>query len=366
MKSNTKAKQQGFVSIFTVLFFMVLITVITVGFLRIIVRDQGQSADNSLSGSALYAAKAGIEDGKRALLADATTTDPVLKSALDSVLNNPNAGCKDLFGNLTIANALGLDPTGKVAGGSGLNQNYSCLIVSPISPDYLGNSAASTSTIVPLKGAGTYTSIQVMWHDNIQDGTVGSPIATPISGFPTQSAWDTAKGNNKTAEYLRLELIKTPLNGAITPNSITSKVVYLIPAGIGSVADFNLPQPNSARALCKTIAASQYACSTSLAVAGDGTSQLYLRVTPLYGSVHFAVCLQSCGTPVNFNGAQPIVDATGQASNVFRRVQARISITAQVPLPEYSLESGHSVCKAFSITDKINTANGDGAGCSVP
>jgi len=375
MKTNKDTGgQQGFVSIFTVLFFMVLITVITIGFLRIVISEQGQSQSNSLTASALDAAKAGIEDGKRALLAYMNTTDPTLKAQLASILNNPAAGCKDLYGNPSVANALGLDLSGKVEGASNLNESYSCLIVSPLSPDYQGSAGASTSTIVPLKAAGNFANIQVMWHDNADDGAVNWPIGTPTGAFPTQAAWNTAKSGKKTAEYLRLELIKTanentsgdPANNQITPSGVTSSVVYLTPAQAGNTANFGLPQPNISPVLCKTSGASQFACSVSLPVTGDGTSQYYLRVTPLYGPTHFVVCLESCSAPVDFNGAQPIIDSTGQAADVFRRIKARISLGSQVSLPEFSLESGHSVCKAFSVSDKIDTSNGDGAGCSVP
>lgn len=362
MKVNRATAQQGFVSIFTVLFFIIFITVITVGFLRIITGEQTQSVNNSLTASALQAARSGVEDGKRALLLYNNTTDAGLKSALAAAFASQS--CTGIFGNPVVAGPLGLETSGAVASSTGLNQKYSCLIVSPLSPDYIDSSAAGQSKIVPLIGQSGFDSIKFSWHDTVQDKSLGA-ITTPVNKFPTQTAWNSAKTTNATTAYMRLELITTAAPGSITPSTTTSQVVYLIPASAGSAATFTSAQPNIAAVHCQISAASKYACNVTIPVAGGPTPNLYLRVTPLYGSTHFGVTLLSGGMPVNFNGVQPIIDSTGQASDVFRRIQARVSLTSDATLPEYALESGNNICKAFEVGKLVDTGNGLGAGCPV-
>lgn len=353
-------RQSGFVSIFTVLFFVIFITVITVGFLRIIVQEQRQSIDNSLTASALAAAQAGIEDGKRAILLyndPSTGGDAALMGAFNYAFSIAGqADCKSIYGS-AIGQRLGLDGSGKIADSTNLNQRYSCLTILPETPDYVGQALKDRSTIVPLKGMSSFDQIQFYWHDttNTKDGPLGGIAPSPL--LPTQTAW--AAG--KYAAYIRLELITVPTPGAITPGSVTNQVIYVVPGAISGTANFAGPQPNITIASCVTGSAQQYACKVSVDANGTNTEQQYLRVTPVYTTSYFKVTMSSGGTPVNFNAVEPIIDATGTAADVFRRLQARVTLSSNILLPEYALESGSDICKSFAVTNKdINFSNSGG------
>ena len=61
--------------------------------------------------------------------------------------------------------------------------------------------------------------------------------------------------------------------------------------------------------------------------------------------------LHNSSTVINFNGVEPLVDSTGRASDVFRRIQSRIRLDSTADLPEYSAESAGDVCKNMQVSD---------------
>ncbi|MEK7621311.1 MAG: hypothetical protein AAB395_03060, partial [Patescibacteria group bacterium] len=60
-------KQSGVASIFIVVFFTLLISIIVISFVTIVSQDQRQSINSDLSNSAYDSAQAGVEDAKRGL-----------------------------------------------------------------------------------------------------------------------------------------------------------------------------------------------------------------------------------------------------------------------------------------------------------
>jgi hypothetical protein len=379
---TTHSKEAGFVSLFTVIFFILFIAVITLGFLRIMGIEQQQALNNDLTSSAIAAADSGIEDGKRAILAYQTTTDPALKTALAAAFTSGQ--CDSLTGSAVIRTALRLDAGGNVIGNNQLNQNYTCLTVDLTTPDYLNYKSANASDYIPLVPDGpTFNRIRVSWHlisqtlgpagDGIPANYPPGPLLPPVvnvNGNPT-NAWS----SQGYPAYLRVQLYAHPKAGPITRAALDarSNTMLLVPttqanvAGVPATTPINFgtndprgyeqAKTNLQQIRCINNPAGNvggYACTATLELPPGNpaaTNNYFLRVTPMYGQSHFQLGLLNGNAPVDFNGVQPIVDATGKAQDVFRREQARIRINPVANVPEFVVESGNTICKNMVVSD---------------
>lgn len=366
-------REQGFVSIFSLLFFMVFITIITVGFLRLVVQEQQQATDNSASASALAAAKAGIEDGKRVILY--YNLNPSEQARLQSVFPQ----CTGVFRDQGLQQALGLRSDGRVAqnGTEEINQFYSCLTIDPVSSDYVGSGIAGRSRIIPLTAqSGTVKAINLNWHNTSgqQDGDGEIKSNYGLLGkttLPTQSEWQ----SNGGPAFMRLQLIAVPKSG-FTSAAVQERTLFLsadaLPNNNPAVRPAAFPDSPGAPTAISCSNGATYACQTFLtsSLLGNDSFYYYLRVTPLYGNTHYQVILNGETDPqsrnyLNFNGVQPTIDSTGRTGDVFRRLQARVTLDSDATGPEYAIESGADLCKSFYVTnDNIDFSN-DGGICKA-
>lgn len=384
MQSQAKNNQAGFVSLFTVIFFVLLMTVLTVGFLRVMGVEQQQALDNDLTASAVAAAESGIEDGKRAILAYNSTGDAALKTALGNAFTS--TACDALTGSATIRNALGLNVGGNAIGNNALNQFYTCLTVNLNSPNYINQKSAGDSDYIPLVAVGNnFQRIKISWHlisttsgkdgDGIPANYAPGPLLPPVNnvnGNPSNS-WS-AQGY---PAYLRVQLYGNPTSANFTRADIDarSRTMLLVPSTVANAAavDASTPinfgtndprgydQPKTAlqQVKCINTPASNlgaYACTALLelptgAAFASTANNYYLRVTPVYGQSHFEITMQNGGSAVDFNGVQPIIDSTGRAADVFRRQQARVRINAMSNLPEFVVQSANTICKNMVVSD---------------
>lgn len=379
MALKRNISEAGFVSLFTVIFFMLLITVITVGFLRIMAIEQRQSIDNDLTANALAAAESGIEDGKRALLAYYdTATNPTLKSDLAGAFASSNNNCDSLTSLPNVQTQIGIN--GQAVGSSTLNQSYTCLNVKLNSPDYLGYSQTSTSEIFPLRGVGAYDQIKVSWH--LLSASIGAegdgrpqnlaPLV-PFSLLPQTGGPQNWSGQGYPS-YLRVQLFGYPSSGNFGRSELDarSRAVVLAPVqngGAGVISldaadpshafDVSKGSPNTAVQCGNDFTQyGTYLCTATISLPGGAqfastANNYYLRVTPIYGATHFRVQLidSSSSSNVDMSDVQPIIDATGKAQDVYRRVQQRVRLNAITGVPEYVAESANTICKNMVVSN---------------
>ncbi len=76
----------------------------------------------------------------------------------------------------------------------------------------------------------------------------------------------------------------------------------------------------------------------------------YLRIKSIYKSNSLSIVASENGTPRELQNAQAIVDATGKATDVLRRIQVRLSISGIAGnRPEFPIHSLGSLCKRVKV-----------------
>ncbi|MDR0887547.1 MAG: hypothetical protein LBM97_02580 [Candidatus Nomurabacteria bacterium] len=172
-----KNKLNGAVSLYVVIFTTLLLSIISLGFLRIMLGEQQSATDKDMSASAYDAAMAGVEDAKVAVLAyqecaskgfaEGTTGKGLLCSdvlvAFTTVANGASA-CDTVSYALgdwrADQNADGLDghPETPIQQNPGdadstyLDEAYTCVKIKSDTPDYLAElSSESPSLVIPLR-----------------------------------------------------------------------------------------------------------------------------------------------------------------------------------------------------------------------
>lgn len=86
-----------------------------------------------------------------------------------------------------------------------------------------------------------------------------------------------------------------------------------------------------------------------------------LRINSLYKGANVRVTMQGQdGSRVMFDGVQPIVDSTGRASTLFRRVEARLRMGVDFAYPSYVVDIENNLCKNFSV----DASSASGSGCN--
>lgn len=377
MYINQRSKQRGVTALFIVIFSVLLMSTITMSFMTLMIREQQRATNNELSQSAYDSAMAGVEDAKRVIAktygADAAVAQAA-QEALDRSLQ-PD-GCLAIGKN---ANGItsGVDEIpiqSSTTTGQELNQAYTCVQVQEDTDSYEGSIAPEHLMMIPLKMTDAIDRVRISWQRANENGsetfnTLTDPVTTPLL---STEAWDS---ENHPA-MMRAQTITPDASFELSDfdDAETNSAVFLYPNElIGDPVQMpdNREEQVSAPelALCDTdvVIPTQFVCSAMLELAQPvpgGSEISYLVLKPLYRGAEFRVEAYMGDTLVTFDGVQPIVDSTGRANDLFRRVEARLGLggygeqgTSNIgPIPYYALDVGGSLCKHFYVTDDSSGA----------
>lgn len=338
-----RSKEAGMVAIMVTLILMIVISLLVLGFAQLSRRNQRQALDRQLSTQAFYAAETGVNDA--AELIDAAVSGGTV------IPKKPD--CASTGGGFYSSLSSVLDATKKV--------EYTCVLVDPSPMTLSYSDIATNSTVMPLIAtSGNINDITITWQS--KDST-----STPADNCPTSKTNNFSPTSPPTSwpcgyGVLRFDLVPTAgsalsLSG-LQSNMMTTFVMPLRPGSSGADTSPIDYAPGGTRNLVGIVCSNT---SCSLNIRNLTQSQYYLRVSSLYKAVSLQVSAAAGGTAVSLQGAQAVVDVTGKAQDVLRRIQVRIPLIASSSnqQSDYAIQSNDALCKRFSVMDGyfLNDAN---------
>lgn len=335
MKQFSKTRlidnDRGMVSVVVTVIIMLLVTLIVLGFARLVRREQRQSLDRQLSAQAFYAAETGVND------------------AIEYLNNSPSIAPK----TDCDPSALGANPD------LGDGTEYTCVLID-VTPGNLEYSEISdeSSTLIPVKSAdgSDIDSITFTWTE--KDGGGDFTGCSALNSFSFPESWPA----NCEAGVLRVDLVPR-LDSNVTRDDILKNTFtgffYPQNGGGSNVINYTAGTQSNAGVIvggnCDN-AAHDNRCqvkvkTNALGLPGDA---FYARVSSLYKVSSLTINAEdNLGNSISLSGSQAVIDSTGKAQDVLRRVQVRVSLQSSDTLavwPDYALDLSHGFCKRFGVS----------------
>ncbi len=331
-------QSSGFVSILVCVTIMIILSLITIGFARLMQREARQALDRQLSTQAFYAAESGVND------AIAIAKHFPTEEKTDCLTNNPGSPYNNLNPDL--------DGTNNVA--------YTCLLVNPapgtLVYDEIGVDR-STVTKLQAEPGQHFNRISISWQSS-DPNHVDNFRGNGAMVLPRTTEW------NETTGVLRVSLYPVPLNGDVPApgNRATlaaqARTYFLYPQedtggapGAPNTINYNGVDTDGSIVSGKcSDTRTPRRCTVELNVSSLGSGYMYyMRLRSIYNKVGAEISAYEGSNQRNLVGAQIMVDSTGKTSDVFRRIQVRIPTQKYFDLPEYAIETADDICKRITV-----------------
>jgi hypothetical protein len=372
LSQNTPIKhnQSGIASILVTMIMMIVLTLIVLGFATISRREETNALNNQLSSQAFYAAETGVNDAQQVISAQLATGALILSK--NDCGTDPN-----YQGTLTSgSNQTDLNQIDTAA-----NISYSCLLINPTPPDLEYADISSSSTVIPINSStnASIGSLKLQWRAANEDTTSGTDFA---QGCPTTASQTLPSGSSWAASgckygMLRVEIVPTDQADLSSANLLNDEMTFYLspvfgvaqPATTVNYSGCAAGSPSTVNQCgaiiedqCLDGGASVAGTYCQATIHGLNLSNYTLRVQSLYNDSGLNV------TPGNasLTGAQVLVDSTGQAQGVLRRIQVRFKLTSSgsTPIPDEAIEAGGNICDRFVVSGGyfVDDTNGVCAG----
>lgn len=344
------SNQDGFVAIIIAMVVMIIVSLLALGFAYLVRQNQIQSQNRTLSTQAFYAAESGVND------------------AIDYLKKGIAAGTPRANITSCADNSLATNNYKNVPSGSQANVSYTCVLLNS-SPQTLERPLSTdTSTVLRVEadGGAPLQSITISWHDTAGNTQFPNDGSHPLPEKSYSSANPSNVNNLRSSTgIVRATLI--PIFSPITRDALTNdaQTVFLYPLAAsppsapGSQKFLTTNADNAAGqdvfingncTAAPTNAKADYCSATITDLYSLGnTSVFYLRLKAIYRTSTVKISARTIAGPANLINAQAVVDATGKASNVVRRIQVRVPLQQAGVRPEFAVESTGSICKRFGV-----------------
>ncbi len=363
-QKGLSANQKGLVSLTVTIIIMIVITLIVSSFALIVRREQKRALDRQLSSQAFYAAETGVEDAIEAM--SYPVPDPPNPSYR---LTDNVTDCTGPDSFFTKTAALQYNPV------ISENIEYTCVLVDQDVEEW--NTASVNpedgSFVVPVKvrpGGDTIDKIRVSWQEKDSNTNAGNfqqnfpalpqggmPVpmlrVTVLPGFdPSINGGTLSRADLETGMHT---MFLYPQAGA--PNT-HGNITYV--AG-GPDHD---SQGSFVVGHCNTVHTdTQLPLHCNVDIGGGAMTAIprheyFVHIQPLYQSASVSVqALNGSDASLPLIDSQAVVDVTGKAADVLRRIQVRVPIgegeavrNLSSILPPGALVSEEAICKKWQLT----------------
>jgi hypothetical protein len=351
LTKNIHNNQEGTASIISTFIIVILLSLITIGFAKIMNRSLQESLNSNLSSAADYAAQSGVNDALSLIKAKGINYD------------QPDANSK--CGTL-----------GKLSPPNGINYNlssdtkYTCILIHPKSDSLLYSQVDPfVSRVVDVSGS---SKLMFSW-----ESTDGNLRSLPNNGGKLLDEKSWKDGN--LPPMLRLTLYGIGDSLAF----VQEKTVFFYPVnddysgGINTVAYGSL-DGSTQYVNCGSLnhnyngfnGTADLECNVVIEGLSD-TTPLEARLTPLYSQARIEIKGNKgpSSDRTQFS-AQTTIDVTAWSGGATKRLQVRVDNQSQTraEIPEYALRTTNLLCKRLTVSPEpygLNTL-GSPVGCAIP
>lgn len=369
---SKKLNEAGFASIVIAMTLILVLSLMTVGFATLMRKEQRSALDKHLSSQAYYAAESGVNAAANAIrsgykYAKTDCSGGINNSAPQAARNylaDPNVGEDDSVSNTCLL----IDPTPT-------NLEYR------IEPD-ANTDQEKLTQITGLDGAGNTAFIRkivVSWEQS-GPSTLSTKFAAGGSNYDFRpvTSWPYSTGviramlmplNSSclSRDCLLAHNYTTFLYPRATDGENTWNLNTTFPTG-GSSYNFASTSTQAAADALQDVNGPILSGRCSESRSGDNlmctatidglpASQDYiLGLRGLYQESKVKVFVyDGSGNRLRIANAQAVVDSTGRAQDVLRRIQVRVPLTNSYNLPANALEVVDGICKQLQLTPSSST-----------
>ena len=389
--SKQQKTKQGMASIYIVVFVTMLIGVITLSFLRIMLSESGRTEKSTLADSALNSALAGVEDAKSILMAY-HSCDPADRSgectrAREAISATKESDNCDLFKGDTGEQNVGInEDSGEIT-----DQAYTCVNLT-IRGNFVGAITKERPIlVVPMRiedpsKIGTIKGVKLRWSSSKGNG--GTTSISTLSGDYNKSVNDKRSSgvlgengvvysdgtdNTRAQNGLKVTLIQSDASYSINSfysaageDNTNRGTLMLLPSSDAGAFE-SIDSKEFAKSADKTynspIAVKcdedpNAECSVKLNFPDPASGAriqdtFFLVISGVYSEPNIdnvTITMFDDAGDVDFFDVQPIVDSTGRAGDMMRRVEVRLNpdYAALVPLSELTVDG--DLNKNFFVT----------------
>lgn len=336
-RQKLRKDERGIASIIIVMLIIMILTLFVLAMARNAQREQRQSLDRQLSSQAFYASESGVNDATNYIRQHLTKL-PAQKTKCDTS---------------EIPSDAGTFPTQSLTGDNVVK--YTCILYDLTPPVLEYANINNAGRNIPLQNdtGGGIKDITVAWENPAGANNIAGCPNSSTNALP--NSWPA----NCDVGMLKIEVFQAyDIKRANLMDSAFTVFVMPTAEGSGASGEINFPagvgdnQGAIAHARCDD--ADTPRCKITLKdITGISGSQIkYMRVRTLYkdsSKVSVSGVAKDSSGKVKFKNAQMIIDSTGKANDVLRRIRTNVPIIPDFNYSPYTVKTMGDMCKLLDV-----------------